>query len=171
MISEGDRLPDASLWTMTEDGPTARSTQELFGTRRVALFGVPGAFAPVCSASHLPGFIARTDDFKAAGADAVVCVAVNDPRVIAVWEKQSGAEGLIEFWGDGNLEFCRALGLENDATARSQGTRSKRYSMLIDNGIVKKLNVEDVPANAEKSGAETLLAQLRELSSSEPASS
>jgi glutaredoxin/glutathione-dependent peroxiredoxin len=162
MIRVGDRLPEANLWVLTEEGPAPRSTKELFGSRKTALFGVPAAFTRVCSGSHLPGFIARSDDFKAAGCDAVVCIAVNDPFVVSAWAKQNGADGIIEFYGDGNREFTAALGLENDASARGQGIRSKRYSMLIDKGIVTQLNVEDVPAKAEVSGAETLLAQLRE---------
>lgn len=160
MIKEGERLPDATFWVLEDNQPATRQTADVFAGRRVAVLGVPGAFSRVCSGNHLPGFLARVDDFKAKGVDEVVCIAVNDPFVLAAWARDSGAEGKVVFLGDGNADFARATGLDNDVTARGQGIRSKRYAMLVEDGVVTILNVEDTPAKAEASSADALLAKL-----------
>ena len=159
-ISVGDPLPDAELRTMTPDGPTVVKTGEVLGTGKVVLFAVPGAFTPGCSNIHLPGFVERADELKAKGVTTIACVAVNDPFVMSVWDKASAIDGQIEMLSDGNAEFTKALGLDFDASAVGLGTRSKRYAMVVDNGVVRTLLVEDVPSQAEKSSAEAILATL-----------
>lgn len=160
MIKVGDRLPDATFMVMTDSGPAERTTGEAFGGRKVALFAVPGAFTPTCHNNHLPGFLAKADEFKAKGVDAIACVAVNDVFVMGAWAKATGGEGRIEFLADGSAAFARATGLELDASARGLGIRSRRYAMLVDDGVVKALLVEDIPSKAEASSAEALLAAI-----------
>ena len=157
MISVGDKLPDATFKTLTADGPADRTTAEVFGGRKVALFAVPGAFTPTCHINHLPGFLTHLDAFKEKGVDAVACVAVNDLVVLDPWAKATGADGQIDMLSDGNCEFTKAIGLELDASAFGLGTRSQRYAMLVDDGVVKVLNVESAPGQADISGAEALL--------------
>ncbi len=159
-ISIGDRLPQATFRVMTSDGPAAKSTDDIFAGRKVVLFGVPGAFTPTCQNNHLPGFLAKVDEFKAKGIDALAVTGVNDVFVMNAWAKQSGGEGRIEFLADGNGDFARAIGLAFDGSGFGLGTRSQRYSMLVEDGIVKLLNVEDSPGKADASGADTVLGQL-----------
>lgn len=159
-IAVGDSLPQATFRVMTADGPTAKTTDDIFKGRKVVLFAVPGAFTPTCHKNHLPGFIAKTEAIKAKGIDAIAVTGVNDVFVMSAWAKASGGEGKIEFLADGNGDFAKAIGLDMDGTGFGLGTRSKRYSMLVDDGVVKSLNVEDAPGKADVSGAEALLGQL-----------
>lgn len=158
-ISVGDQMPSGKLARMGADGPEQVSTDELFSGRRVALFSVPGAFTPTCSMKHLPGYIERADELRRNGVDEIACIAVNDVFVMSAWGKASGAEGKVQMLADGNGEYTRALGLELDASGFGMGTRGKRFSMLIENGIVKQLNVEP-PGQFGVSSAEQLLQQL-----------
>jgi glutaredoxin/glutathione-dependent peroxiredoxin len=159
-IKIGDHLPDVTFRVMTADGPAAKSTAEFFNGRKVILFAVPGAFTPTCHNNHLPGFLAHADAFKQKGVDAIAVTGVNDVFVMNAWAKASGGDGKIEFLSDGNADFAKALGLTMDGSGHGLGTRSRRYSMLVDNGVVKQLHVEDVPSKAEISSAENLLKAL-----------
>ena len=157
-IQEGDRLPDATLHVMADGRPTAVSTSELFGGKKVVLFAVPGAFTPTCSEAHLPGYVVNADEIKAKGVDSIVCVAVNDAFVMDAWAKDRNAAELV-MAGDGNSEFTKALGLEMDGTGFGLGTRSQRYAMVVDDGVVTKLAVE-APGAFEVSKAEAILETL-----------
>jgi peroxiredoxin len=145
---------------MTAEGPGWKSTDEVFKGKKVVLFAVPGAFTPTCHKNHLPGFLKNSEAITAKGVDAIAVTAVNDVFVMTEWKKASGAEGKIEFLADGNGEFAKALDLTMDGAAGGLGLRSKRYSMLVEDGVVKQLNIEDAPGKAETSSAETLLRQL-----------
>jgi glutaredoxin/glutathione-dependent peroxiredoxin len=160
MIKVGDKLPQATFTVMGSSGPEPKTTDDVFAGRKVALFAVPGAFTPTCHANHLPGFLANGDALKEKGVDAIVCVSVNDVFVMDAWAKATASADEIEFLADGSAEFAKATGLELDGTARGMGIRSQRYAMLVDDGVVKILNVEDVPGKAEISGAEALLAAM-----------
>jgi peroxiredoxin len=160
MIKVGDTLPEATFVVMTGSGPAEKTTDDVFKGRKVALFAVPGAFTPTCHANHLPSFLMNADKLKEKGVDAIVCVAVNDVFVMDAWQKATSAGDTIEFLADGSAAFAKAIGLELDGTARGMGIRSQRYAMLVDDGVVKILNVEDVPGKAEVSGAEALLAAM-----------
>ena len=155
-IQVGDHLPQATFRVMGPDGPAARTTDDVFKGRRVVLVAVPGAFTPACHRNHLPGFVANREAILARGVDAVAVTSVNDVFVLDAWAKASGAEGL-EFLADGNADFARAVGLELDGTGFGLGTRSKRYAMLVDDGVVRVLSVEESPVKAEVSGAEAML--------------
>lgn len=159
-ISTGDRLPNATLKTRTEDGPADISTDDIFKGKRVVLFAVPGAFTPTCSMNHLPGYIEHNDAIRAKGVDTIAVVAVNDVFVMDAWKKSSEAGDKILFLSDGNGEFTKALGLDMDLSVAGLGVRSRRYSMLVEDGVVKALNIEDSPGKAEKSGAAALLEQI-----------
>jgi peroxiredoxin len=159
-IQTGDPLPEANFTVMTESGPEVWSTDQIFRDRTVVLFGVPGAFTPLCDKSHLPGFLGNIDEFKAHGVDAIAVTGVNDVFVMDAWAKHAGAEGKIIFLADGNGDFARALGLSLDLTARGLGLRSQRYVMLVDNGVVRKLNIETAAGKVDTSSAEALLKQL-----------
>ena len=158
-IKVGDKLPSATLVKATAEGPDAIQTDDFFAGRKVALFSVPGAFTPTCSAKHLPGFIEKIDELKAKGVDEIACTAVNDPFVMAAWAKHSGAEGKVTMLSDGNGAFAKMLGLEFDGSKFGMGTRSQRYSMIVDDGVVKELNVEQ-PGEFRVSSAEHMLSQL-----------
>ena len=158
-ISTGSRDPSVKLTHMTGDGPKELSSDDLFSGRKVVLFALPGAFTPTCSAAHLPGFVANADKIKAKGVDEIVCVSVNDAFVMDAWGKSQNAEQ-IHMVADGNGDFAKAMGLVLDLTARGMGVRSQRYAMVVDDGVVKALNVEEAPAKAEKSSAEAILAVL-----------
>jgi peroxiredoxin (alkyl hydroperoxide reductase subunit C) len=158
-IKVGDRIPAAMLTRMTEDGPAPISTDEIFGAKRVVLFAVPGAFTPTCSAQHLPGFLANADAIKAKGVDTIACVAVNDAFVMGAWGKDQGVGDKVLLLADGSGDLARALGMEFDLTARGLGVRSERYSMVVEDGVVKALNHDEGGA-LETSGAETILGQL-----------
>jgi peroxiredoxin len=160
MIQVGDRLPAANLKRLTAEGIKDVPLAELTRGKKVVVFAVPGAFTPTCSEKHLPGFLQQADAFKAKGIDRIVCVAVNDPFVLNAWEKATGIDGRIEVLSDGNGELAKALGLDFDASAVGLGTRSKRYAMMVEDGVVRTLLVEDVPSQAEKSSAAALLATL-----------
>ena len=152
-------MPSGTFKTMTKDGPQNLTTDQLFAGKKVVLFSVPGAFTPTCDARHLPGFVQHAADFKAKGIDTIACVAVNDVHVMNAWGKHAGAEGKIMMLADGNGEFARATGLNVDLKPYGMGERSKRYSMIVENGVVKQLNVED-KSGVNVSGAETILTQL-----------
>jgi glutaredoxin/glutathione-dependent peroxiredoxin len=156
-IKVGDRLPEASFMTMGADGPKAVSTAEVFNNKKVALFAVPAAYSPTCHKQHLPGFVANAAELKKKGIDTIACTAVNDVWVLTQWAKDTGADGKIVMLADGSGEFAKKIGLEIDLSARGMGVRSKRYSMIVDNGVVKVLNVEEAPPKHEKSSATALL--------------
>jgi peroxiredoxin len=158
-IKVGDRVPEATLVKMTADGPVPVTTAELFGGRTVALFAVPGAFTPTCSARHLPGYIEQADALAAKGVDEIACVSVNDAFVMGAWAKSSGAEGKITMLADGNGDFAKALGLTMDGSRFGMGLRAQRFSMLVKDGVVEQLNVEE-PGAFKVSAADHLLAQL-----------
>ena len=155
-IQVGDHLPQVTFRVSGPEGPQAKTTDDLFKGRRVVLIGVPGAFTPACHRNHLPGYVANRDAILARGIDAIAVTSVNDVFVLNAWQQQSGAEG-IEFLADGNAEFVKATGLEMDGTGFGLGIRSQRYAMLVDDGVVRVLNVEDTPSKAEISGADALL--------------
>jgi peroxiredoxin len=159
-IKAGDPLPSATFMVMTPDGPKPRTSDEIFKGRKVALFAVPGAFTPTCSRNHLPGFVAKADEIKAKGVDEICVVSVNDVFVMDAWEKSAGATGKITFLADGSGAFAKALGLSLDLSERGLGVRSQRYSMLVENGIVAKFNLEVEAGKADISGADTLLTQV-----------
>jgi glutaredoxin/glutathione-dependent peroxiredoxin len=158
-IKVGDRIPNASFTVMTADGPKPKTTDDIFKGKKVVLFAVPGAFTPTCSKAHLPGFVAQADAIKAKGIDTIAVTGVNDVFVMDAWKKASNADK-IEFLADGSANFAKAIGLSMDLGERGLGTRSQRYSMLVEDGVVKKLNVEEGPGKAEASGADNLLKQL-----------
>ena len=159
-IKVGDRLPEAKFRVMGAEGPAVKSTADTFKGKKVVLFAVPGAFTPTCSNNHLPGFLQNADAFKQKGIDTIAVTGVNDVFVMDAWKKASGAGSKIEFLSDGNGEFAKALDMTLDGSGFGLGTRSKRYAMLVEDGVVKKLNVEDVAGKAEVSGAENLLKQI-----------
>ena len=159
-IKVGDRLPEAKFRVMGAEGPAVKGTADIFKGKKVVLFAVPGAFTPTCSNNHLPGFLQNADAFKQKGIDTIAVTGVNDVFVMDAWKKASGAGSKIEFLSDGNGEFAKALDMTLDGSGFGLGTRSKRYAMLVDDGVVKKLNVEDVAGKAEVSGAENLLKQI-----------
>src|SRR5206468_948345 len=144
---------------MTPDGPAEKTTAEVFGGKKVVLFAVPGAFTPTCHMNHLPGFLENLTHLQTGGAEDVACVAVNDVFVMDAWAKASGAKDKITFLADGAGDFARKLGLEVDLSPNGLGVRSKRYSMIVDDGVVTTLNVEDSPGKAEVSGAARILEQ------------
>jgi len=158
-IKTGDKLPEAALTIATADGREASTTAQLFGGRTVALFSVPGAFTPTCSAKHLPGFVAHADKLKAAGIDEIACIAVNDSFVMAAWAKSANAAGKITMLADGNADFTKALGLEMDASGYGMGIRGQRFSFVAKDGVITHLFVEQ-PGAFEVSSAEHMLAKL-----------
>ena len=158
-IQVGDRLPQATFRVMTAEGPAPKTTDDLFKGRKVVLVAVPGAFTPTCHRNHLPGYVAKLPEIRTRGVDAVLVTSVNDVFVMEAWGKASGAEG-IELLADGNGDFANALGLTMDGSGFGLGTRSQRYSMVVEDGVVKSLNVEDTPSKADISGAENLLKDL-----------
>lgn len=158
-INVGDAVPEMTLVKATADGPAPITTAELFGGRTVALFSVPGAFTPTCSAKHLPGYVEQADSLKAKGVDEVVCVSVNDAFVMAAWGKSAHADGKVTMIADGNGDFSKALGLTFDGSAYGMGIRGQRFSMLVRDGKVAELNIEP-PGAFGVSSAEHLLGQL-----------
>lgn len=159
-IEIGDRLPQTTFRIMTEEGPTPRTTDDIFKNRKVVLVGVPGAFTPSCHRNHLPGYLERIDELKAKGIDAVIVTSVNDIFVLDAWSKASGAQGKIEFLSDGNADFAKATGLIFDGTGFGLGPRSQRYSMLVEDGTVRLLNVEESAGQVQAASAEEMLAKL-----------
>jgi glutaredoxin/glutathione-dependent peroxiredoxin len=158
-IKPGDQIPAIEVITPGADGPQKASTADLLGKGKVVLFGVPGAFTPTCSMNHLPGFLEHADAIKAKGVSTLACVSVNDVHVMKAWSKHAGADGKILMLADGNGAFAKATGLDNDLNVAGMGFRNKRYSMIIDNGVVKTINIEDKPG-VNVSGADTILTQL-----------
>jgi glutaredoxin/glutathione-dependent peroxiredoxin len=158
-IKVGDRIPNANFTVMTGEGPKPKSTDDIFKGKKVVLFAVPGAFTPTCSNNHLPGFVKNADAIKAKGIDTIAVTGVNDVFVMNAWKKASNADK-IEFLADGSANFAKAVGLSVDLGERGLGTRSQRYCMVVDDGVVKQLNVEEAPGKAEASGADNLLKQL-----------
>jgi len=159
-IAVGDKLPEASFRVMTADGPAVRSTADIFAGKKIVLFAVPGAFTPTCHRNHLPGFADKAGEIRAKGVDGIAVTAVNDVFVMDAWAKATAAGDKITFLSDGSGEFAKAIGLTLDATAGGLGIRSKRYSMIVEDGVVKHLAVEETPGKAELSGAEALLSAL-----------
>ena len=159
-IKVGDKVPSATLRTFGPEGPKEITTDELFRGKKVALFGVPGAFTPACSQRHLPGYVEKAGDIKAKGVDTVACVAVNDVFVMNAWGKNQNVGDKVLMLSDGSGEFAKALGLELDMRTRGLGVRSQRFSMLVDNGVVKSLNVEPQPGSVEGSSADAMLKSL-----------
>lgn len=159
-IAIGRRVPDVKIKKVAGDGAEEVGTGDFFAGRKVVLFGVPGAFTPTCTNNHLPGFVENFDAFKARNIDAVAVMAVNDAFVMGAWARFTGAQDKLEFLADGNGEFARALGLDIDLSKGGLGTRVSRFSMLVEDGVVKQLNVEEAPGSAEASGAARLLQQL-----------
>ncbi len=158
-IKVGDRVPNGTFTVMTAEGPKPKTTDELFKGKKVVLFAVPGAFTPTCHKNHLPGFVKNAGSIKAKGIDTIAVTGVNDVFVMDAWKKASGGEA-IEFLADGSGNFAKAMELTADLTERGLGVRSQRYCMVVDNGMVKTLNVEDLPGKADVSGADNLLKAL-----------
>ncbi|MBV8791036.1 MAG: peroxiredoxin [Pseudolabrys sp.] len=159
-IKAGDKLPNVTFYVMTSDGPKPKTTDEVFKGKKVALFAVPGAFTPTCTNMHMPSFVKNTDAIKAKGVKDIVVTSTNDVFVLREWLKSTGAEGKVEALSDGNAQFAKAIGMDFDGSGRGLGTRTKRYSMLVDDGVVKTLNLEEQPGQCTISGGETLLKQL-----------
>jgi glutaredoxin/glutathione-dependent peroxiredoxin len=158
-IKVGDKVPAAKLQIKTKDGVQTKSTDEIFKGKKVVLFALPGAFTPTCSAKHLPGYVNNFQALKSKGVDAIACLSVNDAFVMDAWGKDQGVEGKVMMLADGNAEFTKAVGLVMDATGYGMGARSQRYAMVVDNGVVKTLNVE-APGAFEVSSAESVLKAL-----------
>jgi glutaredoxin/glutathione-dependent peroxiredoxin len=162
-IKVGEHLPDGRLSEYVETetgscsiGPNHFQVADLVKGKRIVIFGLPGAYTPTCSAQHVPGFVANYDRLKAAGVDEIWCISVNDPHVLHAWEQSLNSAGKVRMMGDGNCDYTRKLGLEIDFTERNWGFRSRRYSMLVEDGVVKALNVEE-PGQFEVSSAEAML--------------
>src|SRR6516162_5880821 len=156
-INVGDKLPSVTLKQLTPEGVKEFTTDDIFRGKKVVLFAVPGAFTPACSQRHLPGYVDKAANLKAKGVDEIACVAVNDAFVMGAWGKEQKTEGKVRMLADGSGDFARALGLELDLTKGGLGVRSRRYAMLVDNGIVRSLNVEAQPGQVEVSSAEAML--------------
>jgi peroxiredoxin len=157
-IQVGQRLPDLPLTIASADGPKPTTSGEFFSGKRVALFAVPGAFTPTCSARHLPSYVEKASELKGQGIDEIACISVNDPFVMAAWGQRDGSED-ITMLSDGNGDFAEAIGLGMDASKFGMGKRSQRYSMLVDDGVVEQLNIE-APGEYRASSAEYMLDQL-----------
>ena len=155
-IKVGDHIPNATFRVMTADGPKPKTTDEVFKGKKVVLFAVPGAFTPTCTNNHLPGFVKNAGAIKAKGIDAIAVTAVNDVFVMNAWKKAAGSDD-IEFLADGSADFAKAIDLSLDASAGGLGIRSKRYSMVVEDGVVKSLSIEEAPGKAEASGADALM--------------
>ena len=158
-IKVGDRIPSVTFAKATENGPEGVSSDDFFKGRKVALFSVPGAFTPTCSARHLPGFVDKAEELKAKGVDEIACTAVNDAFVLGAWKSSSNAGDTVTMLADGNADFVREAGLTMDGTKFGMGTRGQRFSMLVNDGVVEQLNVE-APGEFNVSSAEHLLAQM-----------
>jgi len=158
-IQVGDKLPETTFAVMTENGPEQVNSADYFAGRKIALFSVPGAFTPTCSAKHLPGYIEKEADLKAKGIDEIACTAVNDPFVMGAWSKASGADGKVTLLADGNAAFAKAVGLEMDGSKFGLGTRGQRYAMVVNDGTVEQLHVE-APGEFRVSSADYLLEQI-----------
>jgi len=167
MIKVGDKLPAGKLQEFVEVegngcsiGPNTFELDKLTAGKKIAVFGLPGAFTPTCSAKHVPGYVEKAEEFKKAGVDEIWCISVNDPFVMGAWGRDQKTAGKVRMMADGSADFAKATGLTFDLTARGMGVRSQRYSMLIDDGVVKSLNIE-APGKFEVSDADTLLKQAK----------
>jgi peroxiredoxin len=158
-IQVGDRLPEVTLHEMGEKGPQAVTTSELFGGRKVVLFALPGAFTPTCSAAHLPGYVVKADELRDKGVDSIICLSVNDAWVMNAWGEAQNVEDRVRMVADGAAVFTKAIGLETDMSERGFGLRSQRYAMIVDDGVVTALHVEE-PRKFDVSGADSMLAEL-----------
>lgn len=158
-INVGDKIPSATLKTMGADGPEEITTEDLFKGKTVALFAVPGAFTPTCSAKHLPGYVTNAEAIKAKGVDTIVCLSVNDAFVMGAWGKDQKAGGKVQMLADGNADLTRALGLDKDSTANGMGIRSQRFSMVVEDGVLKSLDI-DPPGQFGATSAEAMLDRL-----------
>ena len=165
-IKVGDRLPDGTLTEMVNEeragctvGPNAFKIEDLVKGKKIAIFAVPGAFTPTCSAKHVPSYVQNVDKLKAKGVDDILCMSVNDAFVMGAWARDQKSGGKVRMMGDGSADYTKALGLVFDLTGKGMGVRCQRFSMLVDNGVVKALNIE-APGKYEVSGGETMLAQL-----------
>ena len=158
-IKVGDKMPSGTLTLVTKDGPQKVSADEYFSGKKVVLFSVPGAFTPTCDAKHLPGFVEQAAQLKGKGVDTIACLAVNDAFVMKAWGKAQNTDGKVDMLADGNAEYTKALGLELDATGFGMGTRGQRFALVVDNGVVKNVNVEG-KGEFKVSSAEYVLGQL-----------
>ncbi len=159
-VSVGDRLPETTFFIMGPDGLEKKTTSEIFGGRKVVLFGVPGAFTPTCTNNHLPGFLEHRDAILDKGVDEIAVVSVNDVFVLNAWAEHTRGKGRITFLSDGVAEFAKAAGLDMDRTSVGQGIRLKRFSMIVEDGVIKSMEVEDVPSEATATGAARILEEL-----------
>lgn len=159
-IAAGQKLPEATFKINDGDGPANLTTDQMFAGKKVVLFGVPGAFTPTCSMNHLPGFLENRDAILAKGVDDIAVVAANDVFVMNAWAKATGGEGKIKFLADGSADFAKAIGLDADFSKGGMGTRYRRFSAIVEDGVVTQLNVEEAPGKAEISGAAKILEQL-----------
>lgn len=158
-IKVGDTMPSGTLTVATDEGPQKVSAEQFFKGKKVVLFSVPGAFTPTCDAKHLPGFVERAEEFRGKGVDTIACIAVNDPFVMKAWGKSQGCDGKVQMIADGNAEYTKALGLEMDATGFGMGIRGQRFALIVDDGVVKSVNVEQ-KGEFKVSSAESVLEQL-----------
>lgn len=158
-ISVGDKIPAATMTTMTPDGPGPVSTEDFFSGKKVVLFAVPGAFTPTCSAKHLPGFVTQADEILAKGVDAIACMSVNDVFVMHAWGENAGVADKVVMLADGNGDFTKAIGLEMDGTGFGMGIRSQRFAMIVEDGVITELNIEE-PGAFQVSSAGHILSQL-----------
>jgi glutaredoxin/glutathione-dependent peroxiredoxin len=159
-IGVGDRLPEGTFTHITENGPAPVTTNDIFSGKKVILFGVPGAFTPSCHKTHLPGYVAQFDAIKAKGVDTIACLAVNDAFVLDAWAKATGAAGKVQMLADGNADYTKKLGLDLDLSGFGLGTRSKRFSAIVEDGKVKELNIEEAAGKVTSSGADATICQL-----------
>ena len=159
-IKVGDKIPEGTFGVMTAEGPGGLSSDELFKGKKVVLFSVPGAFTPACSSKHLPGFIEQADALKAKGVDTIACMSVNDVFVMAAWANDQGAGDKVTLLADGNADYTKALGLELDASGFGMGTRSERFALVVDDGVVSQFHREAAASDVKASSAENILGNL-----------
>lgn len=159
-IKVGDKIPESKFRVMTAEGPGWKSTDEVFKGKTVALFAVPGAFTGTCHKMHMPSITLNANAIKAKGVNTIAVTSVNDVFVMQAWKRDTDSKDQVEFLADGSADFAKAIGMDADFSAGGMGVRSKRYSMLIEDGVVKKLNLEEKPGTVEVSGGDTLLGQL-----------
>ncbi len=157
-IKAGDKIPSIELKTMTSDGPDGITTDDLFNGKKVILFGLPGAFTPTCSAKHVPGYVQHADAIKAKGVDTIACISVNDAFVMGAWGKDQNVGNKVMMLADGSAEFTKAAGLELDLVARGMGVRCQRFSMIVDNGVVQSINIDE--GTFDKTSAEQAISDL-----------